>query len=575
MSFFAESQRIVGQETEKSVEPSAMYSNVSQQQSSSHQQSQQSTTTIAGSADDQQQQLFRNSPNSTNSTLSISSIVASSITSQADQQQQQWEKNTSATVQYSPMLPSLSQQHRTSHLSTPLALASPSLALQSQQQAQGNQSSQYTTTSGSLGSCFGDTNPHLVSSLTGDFLATEPHDISYSTAEALFGTQFPSDSFSLKASTTSASTTSLYATQQQCSTSQEISGSGAAAAGNLGNLTLNSSSYVPTSSLITGSTLAPEDLFTRINPQGTFQNFNTSSLHKYQWPYYTTNLASSVADYSTAAVAASSVSNPVSVKQEQLCQSEIYSVSNISEPVRTDSTETLTTSSGTPNIERVESHRESRGSSGAPEYGTESAATLAEYNQSTSKGHEILSQAYQNSSIPLKLLPVKSRKYPNRPSKTPVHERPYACPIEPCDRRFSRSDELTRHIRIHTGQKPFQCRICMRSFSRSDHLTTHVRTHTGEKPFSCDLCGRKFARSDEKKRHAKVHMKQKIKRERNSGPNSLLRSSRSNAASGGTDPLLQSTMSSTVSPASLCTVSSIPPSQVQPSIVSSAYSSTI
>lgn len=131
---------------------------------------------------------------------------------------------------------------------------------------------------------------------------------------------------------------------------------------------------------------------------------------------------------------------------------------------------------------------------------------LAEYNPSTSKGHEILSQVYQQSPVPLKLVPVKPRKYPNRPSKTPVHERPYACPVENCDRRFSRSDELTRHIRIHTGQKPFQCRICMRSFSRSDHLTTHIRTHTGEKPFSCDVCGRKFARSDEKKRHAKVRI---------------------------------------------------------------------
>lgn len=138
---------------------------------------------------------------------------------------------------------------------------------------------------------------------------------------------------------------------------------------------------------------------------------------------------------------------------------------------------------------------------------------LAEYNTSTSKGHEILSQVYQQSNLPLKLVPVKPRKYPNRPSKTPVHERPYACPIDTCDRRFSRSDELTRHIRIHTGQKPFQCRICMRSFSRSDHLTTHVRTHTGEKPFSCDICARKFARSDEKKRHAKVHLKQRIKKE--------------------------------------------------------------
>ncbi|UJR09797.1 hypothetical protein I4U23_014023 [Adineta vaga] len=101
----------------------------------------------------------------------------------------------------------------------------------------------------------------------------------------------------------------------------------------------------------------------------------------------------------------------------------------------------------------------------------------------------------------------KPRTYTNRSSKTPLHERPFSCPIESCPRRFSRSDELTRHIRIHTGDKPFQCKICARAFSRSDHLTTHIRTHTGEKPFLCETCGRRFARSDERKRHGKVHQK--------------------------------------------------------------------
>ena len=84
--------------------------------------------------------------------------------------------------------------------------------------------------------------------------------------------------------------------------------------------------------------------------------------------------------------------------------------------------------------------------------GGRSSATLAEFNQSTSKGHEILSQYAQTANIPINLMPVRARKYPNRPSKTPVHERPYACPVNECDRRFSRSDELTRHIRIHTGR---------------------------------------------------------------------------------------------------------------------------
>lgn len=105
----------------------------------------------------------------------------------------------------------------------------------------------------------------------------------------------------------------------------------------------------------------------------------------------------------------------------------------------------------------------------------------------------------------------RARKAPS--THGPAKEKPFTCPMESCDRRFSRSDELNRHIRIHTGHKPFQCRICLRSFSRSDHLTTHTRTHTGEKPFSCDVCGKRFARSDERKRHGRVHLKQKEKME--------------------------------------------------------------
>ena len=56
-------------------------------------------------------------------------------------------------------------------------------------------------------------------------------------------------------------------------------------------------------------------------------------------------------------------------------------------------------------------------------------------------------------------------------------ERPFACTWLFCTRRFSRSDELQRHMRTHTGDKRFVCPTCSKRFMRSDHLNKHQRTH--------------------------------------------------------------------------------------------------
>ena len=46
-----------------------------------------------------------------------------------------------------------------------------------------------------------------------------------------------------------------------------------------------------------------------------------------------------------------------------------------------------------------------------------------------------------------------------------------------CSRKFTRSDELHRHFRIHTGERKHRCEHCGKSFSRSDHLKKHALSH--------------------------------------------------------------------------------------------------
>ena len=85
-------------------------------------------------------------------------------------------------------------------------------------------------------------------------------------------------------------------------------------------------------------------------------------------------------------------------------------------------------------------------------------------------------------------------------------ERPFKC--SECDKRYLFPCLLNQHKNIHTSK--YRCDICGKNWESRHLLQVHKRRmHTGERPCQCRICKRKFHQHSDLNSHEKSHRKDK------------------------------------------------------------------